>query len=95
VTVFRSTSADFCSPTGGSTHKSINGQAEAEIRIVQRKTVTLIYPDPVPTTRAQSSKWIFQPTIIPLVIYFLSYLYGFIVSYLFHQLSQKELVDLT
>jgi hypothetical protein len=46
MTVFCSMSADFCSPPAGSTHKSINGWAEAEIHVVQRKMVTLIYPDP-------------------------------------------------
>jgi hypothetical protein len=46
VTFFCSTLADFRSSPAGSTHKSINGLAEAEIRVVQQKTVTLIYPDP-------------------------------------------------
>jgi hypothetical protein len=48
MTVFCSASADFRSPTAGSTHKCISGGGGRKRKSadVKRKTVTLIYPDP-------------------------------------------------
>ncbi len=46
MTIFCSTSADFCSPPAVSTHKCISGGGKQKSADVKRKTVTLIYPDP-------------------------------------------------